>query len=154
MTANNDDSKIKVLRQLARTSGETATSALEREAQKVLSALDSESRYDILSRQIELLDVFAFRVPDTAVAGVARFLLRLETIEVDHDVDHLLLVDYETRERLAVASLELLSRLRYYRLPSPRLSPSNTVNTACFLLECLHISESRQLNYTSCRNVT
>ena len=47
-----------------------------------------------------------------------------------------------------------LTKFSLYRLPSTRRSPSNTVNIACFLLECLHISESRQLNYTSCRNVT
>ncbi len=115
MTANDDDSKVKVLRQLARTPGEVTTSALEREVRKVLEVLESDSHYEILRRQIELLDVFAFRVADVAVSGIARFLSRLKTLELAHDGDAWIFKKYETPERLVVASLELLSRLRYFR---------------------------------------
>ncbi|MGO7369000.1 hypothetical protein ELI24_22445 [Rhizobium ruizarguesonis] len=113
MSSMDADSKMKVLRQLARTAGDAATSALEREAGKILAYLDTGVRYDVLHSQIELLDVFAFRVSKLAVEGVARFLSRLETIEITHDSEWA--VEYETPAQLAVASLELLSRLRYFR---------------------------------------
>lgn len=115
MSSMDANSKMKVLRQLARTTGEQATSVLEREASKILALLDTDVRYDVLRGQIELLDVFAFRVADLAVEGVARFLSRLETIELAHDDEREWTAKYETPAQLAVASLELLSRLRYFR---------------------------------------
>ncbi|WP_027666116.1 hypothetical protein [Rhizobium leguminosarum] len=115
MSTLDDDSKMKVLRQLARTPGDVATSALQSEAGKVFAVLDADVHFDVLERQIELLGAFAFRVADIAVNGVARFLSRLETIELVHNSDGLWIEKYETPARLAVASLELLSKLRYYQ---------------------------------------
>ncbi|MBY5863193.1 hypothetical protein [Rhizobium leguminosarum] len=115
MTSMDPSSKIKVLRQLARTSGEGAAAALDREAHKILAVLETDVTYGALRSQIELLDTFAFRVPDLAVEGMTRFLSRLETIKLARDRKSDFADTYETPAQLAVAALELLSRLRYYR---------------------------------------
>ncbi|EJB03094.1 hypothetical protein Rleg9DRAFT_1919 [Rhizobium leguminosarum bv. trifolii WSM597] len=114
MSTMDEDSKMKVLRQLARTPGDVAISALEREAGKSLGILETDLHFDVLERQIELLGVFAFRVADRVVSGIAAFLSRLETIQLAHSQEGAWIEHYETPSRLAIASLELLSKLRYF----------------------------------------
>ncbi len=113
-------SKIKILTQLARTGGEVADNALGKEAAKIAAALASETRYDLLEQQIELLDIFAFRVPETAVAIVRDFIDRLGDLELTYDsvmgVSESDRTTYQNNNHLSVGVLKLLDRIRYHRL--------------------------------------
>ena len=113
-------SKTKVLTQLARTGGEIADKALEKEVAKIAAKLENETRYDLLEQQIELLDIFAFRVPKTAVGIVRQFIERLGALELTHH-DELYwpkaeLTKYQNKNHLIVGVLKLLDRIRYHRL--------------------------------------
>ena len=113
-------SKTKVLKQLARTGGEIAEGAFEKEAAKIASELENETRYDLLEQQIELLDIFAFRVPETAVEIVRQFIERLGALELTHhdgiDWPKADLTKYQNKNHLIVGVLKLLDRIRYHRL--------------------------------------
>ncbi len=113
-------SKTKVLKQLTRTGGEIAEKAFEKEAAKIAAELKNETRYDLLEQQIELLDIFAFRVPETAVGIVRQFIERLGALELTHH-DELNwpkaeLTKYQNKNHLVVGILKLLDRIRYHRL--------------------------------------
>ena len=113
-------SKTKVLNQLARTGGEIADKALEKEAAKIAAKLEKETLYDLLEQQIELLDTFAFRVPQTAVRIAQEFIERLGAMELTHDdvigLSKVDLAKYQNKKLLIVAILKLLDRIRYHRL--------------------------------------
>jgi hypothetical protein len=113
-------SKTKVLNQLARTGGEIADKALEKEAVKISAKLENETHYDLLEQQIELLDIFAFRVPQTAVGIARKFIERLGTLELTHDDEIGLsksdFTKYKNKNILIVEVLKLLDRIRYHKL--------------------------------------
>ena len=113
-------SKTKVLKQLARTGGETAEKALENAAAKIAAELEKETRYDLLEQQIELLDIFAFRVPETAVEIVRQFIERLGALVLTHytepDWPKIDRTKDGDKNRLIVGVLKLLDRIRYHRL--------------------------------------
>jgi hypothetical protein len=113
-------SKTKILNQLTRTGGEIAEKALEKEAARIATALENETDYDLLEQQIELLDIFAFRVPQTAVGLVWKFIARLSALELTHDDQIALskvdLTKYRNKNILIIGVLKLLDRIRYHRL--------------------------------------
>ncbi len=106
-------SKIKILTQLARTSGEMTENAVKKEAAKVAAKFEHESHYDVLEQQIELLDTFAYRLPETVVGIVRSFLKRLDELELTHEPE---LARYQNKNHLIIEILKLLSRIRYHRL--------------------------------------
>lgn len=108
--------RLKVLKQLARTEGEKSQTALEREARKLVSVLEHETDFDHLSEQLTFLDTFAFRVPDIALSICQNFLSRLETLELTHAQDSYWVEEYETNARLMTETLEVISRIRYFRV--------------------------------------
>ncbi|MEQ1944406.1 hypothetical protein ABMA32_18475 [Mesorhizobium sp. VNQ89] len=108
--------RLKVLKQLARTEGEKSRTALEREAGKIAAALEQETDFDTLNEQLTLLDTFAFRVPDTALSACRHFLKRLETLELTHGLDGYWSEEYETNARLISETLEVISRIRYFKV--------------------------------------
>ena len=113
-------SKTKILKQLARTRGAMAEKALEKEAARISAELENETRYDLLEQQIELLDIFAFRVPKTAVCIVRQFIERLGALELTHDDEfdwpesHL--TKYQNKNHLIIHLLKLLDRIRYHNM--------------------------------------
>lgn len=116
----NSSPKIKILKQLARTTGEIAETALQKEAAKIATELENETRFDLLEQQIEMLDTFAFRVPETAVQIVRQFLDHLDALELTHqdelDWPKAELTKFENKNHLIVEVLKLLDRIRYHRL--------------------------------------
>lgn len=75
-------SRSRILKQLALTLKDGVEEALEKEAVKISSQLETETDYDVLQQQIELLDIFAFRVSESAVGIVRQFLDRLDAMEL------------------------------------------------------------------------
>ncbi|BAV51546.1 Uncharacterized protein MLTONO_6644 [Mesorhizobium loti] len=140
-------SKMKLLRQLARTPAKTSDKSLEREARKIIEVLESDARFAALREQIDLFDVFAFRVPDLAVQSIGSFLHRLDSLDIIRSQDSPLVAQYETKERLISAALDLLSRIRYFRTREiteifVRFSAYNDEMVANKSLECLgHLAE-------------
>ncbi|MBL6927686.1 MAG: hypothetical protein ISR44_00815 [Rhodospirillales bacterium] len=111
--------RTRVLKQLARTGGEIAEKACHKEAAKIATMLENETRFDLLKQQIELLDIFAFRVPNTAVEIVQCFLERIRRLELTHPNEHnwpdVDLTKYYNKGHLVIRALELLDRIRYHR---------------------------------------
>ena len=113
-------SKTKILKQLARTDGEIAQKACEKEVAKIAAELKSEGRFDLIEQQIELLDIIAFRVPETAVGIVRNFIEHLRKLELTHD-DELNVFDVnltriQNKNHLIIGVLQLLDHIRYHRL--------------------------------------
>ncbi|HAT9314945.1 TPA: hypothetical protein JBB95_03445 [Legionella pneumophila subsp. pneumophila] len=108
----------KALEQLAHTSGQQASIAIEKEALKIEQILVSETKYDILSNYIELLDLIAFRVHKKAI-GIFKILLeRLKDIELSYEeiasysLEHLKKI--YTRNKLIIKVLDALNHIRYH----------------------------------------
>lgn len=112
-------SKTKVLKQLARTSGKIAQAACEKEAEKIASVLQKETRTDVLEQQLELLNIFAFRVPEKAIELVRSHLERLQMLDLSYETeateDERKLGKDGERSRIIVGALNLLDRIRYYQ---------------------------------------
>jgi len=112
-------SRIKVLKQLSRTRGKPADQALQKEAASIGTQLETETRFDLLDQQLESLDTIAFRVAEQSVSMLRKFLKRLETLSLTHSQESILLgdrlIEYESTERLAVAALNILDRIRYHK---------------------------------------
>lgn len=112
-------SKIKLLKQLARTGGKIADNTLEKEAAKISAALENETRFDLLEQQIDLLDNFAFRVPETAVGIVRQFLERLKSLELTrhNNIGSPTgnIAKFQNNNRLTIEILKLLNRIRYHK---------------------------------------
>ena len=111
------NTRIKILKQLVKTSGDVAETALSNEALKVEKVLESESRYDQLKEQLEVLSEFVFRVPNQSIQIIENFLDRLNTLELKHDNLLNLPVDelskFESKDDLIKICLDLLVRLRF-----------------------------------------
>lgn len=112
-------SRIKVLKQLSRTRGKPSDKALEKEAISIGKQLDTETQFDLLDQQLELLDAIAFRVAEQSVYMLRQFLRRLETLNLTHSEEAVSagdrLIEYESASRLSVTALNILDRIRYYR---------------------------------------
>jgi hypothetical protein len=112
-------SRIKVLKQLARTRGASADKALEKETTSIAKQLETETQFDILDQQLELLDSIAFRVAEKSVSILREFIKRLETLELTHSEQAALagetFIEYESTSRLSASALNILDRIRYFR---------------------------------------
>ncbi len=115
MTAN---MKFKALKQLARTDGEKAQSALLKEAQKIAKTLQTETQYQLLVDQLTVLNEIAFRVSDEAIFMLQAFLKRLDSIELSYRDNPLVSVErfkeHYSRGSLTVKVLEVVERIRYH----------------------------------------
>lgn len=113
-------SRTRVLKQLARTHGETANKALEKEAASIALQLQRETRFDLLDEQLELLDSISFRVAAESVSLLREFLKRLTNLKLTHNPDSGIpqerLAEYENTDRLVIAALNILDRIRYYKV--------------------------------------
>ncbi|MEQ1704749.1 MAG: hypothetical protein ABL867_02100 [Rickettsiales bacterium] len=112
--------KKSILEHLARIADadQAAKEAVEKEADKIVQVLATETQYDVITAQIELLDTIAYRVFEKAVATCSALLKRLETIELTHQeiAGYPLerLQKFYTKEKIIIAVLEVLQHIRYH----------------------------------------
>ncbi|MGR8964976.1 hypothetical protein ACU8MP_29490 (plasmid) [Rhizobium leguminosarum] len=116
MSSLDTTSKMRVLKQLAKTQGEKVTRALEKEAHRIGNVFKTDARFDILYQHIGLLDVFAFRIPDIAIDLCEQLLDRLDRLKLAQPNGDERGSRYETSERLTTAVLDLLVRIRLFRI--------------------------------------
>lgn len=113
-----------LLEKLAQLGDEKSISALQKEADKIAAALASETRYDALENNIELLDSFAYRTYEKAFSIVEATLTRLEKIELTYEEVPGLreeeIKQFQNRATLIVRLLETLKHIRYH-LPDKNL---------------------------------
>jgi hypothetical protein len=112
--------KKRVLKKLAFTQGEDAQTALDKELSKITSVLKSETQYDILEDQLELLNIIAFRVHKKAFETISQILERLKTIELTYQelpgypADKL--KKYHNNETLTLHVLNALRDIFYFEM--------------------------------------
>lgn len=112
--------KKSILEHLARIADKdpVAKEAIEKEADKIAQILTTETKYDAITAQLELLDTIAYRVFEKAVATCSALLKRLETIQLTYEEtvgNQLgLLRNFYTKEKIIVAVLEVLQHIRYH----------------------------------------
>lgn len=133
------DIKLKqtALKNLALTAGGLAESAVQKEIGKIAAVLRTETQYDHIADQLELLDTIAFRVHEKAVEITKDFLARLETLELTYQevlgYPAERLREYQNNNTLTVKALELLEHIRYHQ-PAAILD--------IFFQYCIHADES------------
>ena len=112
--------KQKALKQLARMGGEITQAALDKEAEKIASALATETQYDHLEAHLQLLETISYRVVEKTVETIKNLLTRLENLELTYPETLWFpkeqLSKYQTSEKLIIKSLETLEHVRYLKL--------------------------------------
>jgi len=97
-----------------------AKAFLQTEATKIASTLSTATTYDIIQHNLELLDIFAYRVPDEALAMITATLNRLETITLKIPDDPYWSAEsrqaFYSKDKLIIACLNVLNRIRYFKL--------------------------------------
>lgn len=110
--------KKTILRQLAKKDEERAIDALKKEARKIALVLGNSTNYQELSDNLELLDIIAYRVYETAVNAVKDFLSREGTIKLIYDQEESYqreyLEKYQNFSRLCVEAIKILEHIRYH----------------------------------------
>ena len=115
------DTKLRqaALQNLARTAGEIAETAIKKECTKITAALQSETQYDHIADQLELLDAIAYRVYKEVVSAIRMLLERLKCLELTYqEIPGLAaerLCEYQNNYMLVVKALEVLEHIRYYQ---------------------------------------
>lgn len=115
------DIKLKqtALQNLARTAGDLAETALKKESTKITAALQSETQYEQIGEQLELLDTIAYRVYKEAVDVIRGLLERLEGLKLTYQE----IPGYPTEQyrefqsnfTLMIEALEVLEHIRYHQ---------------------------------------
>ncbi len=99
--------------------GSKALQAVQQECAKILVALKSETQYEHLSDQLELLDTIAYRVHEETVVAIGDFLERLETFEITYQdvpgypVERIR--EFQNNSTLKVKAIEVLEHIRYHK---------------------------------------
>jgi hypothetical protein len=110
--------KEAILKKLAKTDGDAANTALNKEADKIYNILSTSSDYETLSRNITYLELFAFRVPDRTVTIIKMFLERLPTLGLpynDMEGVYSFRSAFTTEEKLISLSLKVIDHVVYYQ---------------------------------------
>jgi len=96
-----------------------ALQAIQKESTKISTALQSESQYDNIADQLELLDTIAYRVYEEAVGTIQDLLERLKILELTyHEIPGFSaerLREYQNNFILMVRALEVLEHIRYHQ---------------------------------------
>ncbi|MFN7227218.1 MAG: hypothetical protein ACK5UY_08280 [Holosporales bacterium] len=112
--------KQKLLESLAQQDDARALQALEKEAAKIKAILSTATAYDTIQHNLELLDIFAYRVPEEALAIITATLKRLETITLDIPDSPYWSAEnrqaFYSSDKLIIACLNVLNRIRYFKL--------------------------------------
>lgn len=110
--------KQKALQQLARTQGDVANTALNKEAKKISEILKNETLYDEVFSQLELLDIIAFRTHKQSVEIISDFLTRLETLSLTYQelpgYPAERRKEYQNNNTLIAKALLVLEHIRYH----------------------------------------
>lgn len=111
------DLKMKALARLAHTEGDKYLSALNKEADKIEKTLTDVNDFFILENNIELLNVFTFRIHKRAISIISNFLNRLKNVELEYVseeyLDESFFYKYKNKSELIINALGLLERIRY-----------------------------------------
>ena len=111
--------KQKALQNLAKTAGEVAEAAIRKESTKIIALLQSETEYDHIADQLELLDTIAYRVYEEVVGAIRDLLERLKGLELTYEeipgFPAERLREYQNNFSLMVKALEVLENIRYYQ---------------------------------------
>lgn len=111
--------KLKALKNLAKSAGDVAKTAILKETSKIIEALQKETQYDRIENQLEYLDAIAYRVHEETVVAIRNLLERLKGIELTYQeslgypVERL--KKYQNSYVLMVRALEVLEHIRYHQ---------------------------------------
>lgn len=107
------------LRSLAKVAGESSEIALRKEVDKITAVLQSETQYDHIETQLELLDTIAYRVYEETVATIRELLERLKSMELTYEeIDGYpaeRLHKFQNSYTLIAKALEVLEHIRYHQ---------------------------------------
>lgn len=96
-----------------------ALHAIQKEFAKITTSLQSDSQYDNIFEQIELLETIAYRVSEEAVGAIRDFLKRLADLKLTYEetggYPAKEVCRYCNNSTLMVKALETLERIRYHR---------------------------------------
>jgi len=111
--------KQKALRNLTKIAGEVAEAAIRKESTKIIAVLQSETQYDNIADQLELLTTIAYRVYEEAVNTIRGLLDRLMDLELTYreipEYPAERLCEYQNKYTLLVKALEVLEHIRYHQ---------------------------------------
>ena len=115
------DIKLKqtALKNLAKTAGEVAETAIKKESTKIIAVLQSETGYENIADQLELLNTIAFRVYKETLSAIRDLLERLKVLELTYvempGYPAEQLRKYQNNYTLMVKALEVLEHIRYHQ---------------------------------------
>lgn len=112
--------KKNILAHLAQKAGtdQVALQAITKEFAKISLVFQSETQYDRLENQLEILDTIVYVVHQEAVNTIQEFLNRLNSLNLTYQeilgypVERL--VEFRNKNTLMVKALDVLERIRYY----------------------------------------
>lgn len=111
--------KLKALKNLAKSAGDVAKTAILKETSKIIEALQKETQYDRIANQLEYLDTIAYRVHEETVVAIRKLLERLKDLELSYQeiqgnpVERL--KKYQNSYTLMVSALKVLEHIRYHQ---------------------------------------
>lgn len=111
------DLKLKALSRLAELTADDAEAALQNEIKKVAASLETDTQYNVLDQQLNILKVIGFRASERAVKIVLIFFQRLKSMEITYpEQDQLFGRDikkFHNAASLTVQAIDILIRLGY-----------------------------------------
>jgi hypothetical protein len=111
--------KRKVLKQLARTSGDVAQAALAKEADAIKVSLQTESNYDEILSGLESLDTIGYRVHANVLDILSAFLARIDGLKLTYPkiegYSEEKQRSHKNQATLIVKALEVLEHVRYHQ---------------------------------------
>jgi|CXWL01.1.fsa_nt_gi hypothetical protein len=111
------DLRVKALSRLAQSNTDAAVVALKKELDKVTASLGTDSDYDHLAQQIEILDTIGHRFSSKSIEIILAFINEIESRQITYSpLDHSLeseITKYQNASTLIVRAVEALKELRY-----------------------------------------
>lgn len=111
------DLRLKALSRLAQSNTDAAVVALQKELDKVTASLGTDSDYDHLSQQIEILGTIGHRFSSKSIETILAFIDGIESRQITYSpLDHSLeseIAKYQNASTLIVRAIEVLKELRY-----------------------------------------
>ncbi len=112
------DLRLKALSRLAQSTTEAAETALRNELDKVAVSLVTDTQYDHLAQQLEVLDTIGHRFSNRAIEIILAFIEGIESRQITYPShDHSLereLAKYQNASTLIVRAIETMKGLRYF----------------------------------------
>ena len=107
-----------ILSQLAKDDGDVILNSLEKEARKIEKILNEVTDFKTIEDYIDLLDAFAYRIPEKAFSILDSLLHRLETLQVTHEPFSMISEDMVSRlyskSKLVNACLNCYRHICYF----------------------------------------